>query len=195
VTKPDNSACQGWTLLELTVVVAIMAVLLKISLPTIQNTILVYRLGAAAASAAAGIQQTRYQAIRKGCYYTIAFNAGSTTYHVQTQALKVPTGSPPGTPPSCATNADTSPNFTDATPTNDGTPAVVSWTSGGGVSLASSKTLEFGPSGIVGLPPSPATNPLTPCAPSCSFQLQLSHSNATRTVTISGVGNVKVTSP
>ncbi len=56
-----------------------------------------------------------------------------------------------------------------------------------------STTLEFGSSGIVGTPPSPATNPLVPCAPNCSFQL--SNGNATRTVTISGVGNVKVTSP
>ena len=48
VSRSDRRDCRGWTLLELMVVVAILGVLVKISVPTIQNTILAYRLGAAA---------------------------------------------------------------------------------------------------------------------------------------------------
>ena len=179
MARSHRSAARGWTMIELLVAVAIIGLMLKIAMPRVQNSLLNYRLGAATSSVAAAIQQTRYQAIMNGCYYTIAFTAGSTTYQVQTQAIS-------GTPPVCATNGDTSPHFTNVG-------AAIPWTTGAGLSVASSTTLEFGASGIVGLPPSPATNPLTPCAPACSFQL--SNGNATRTVTISGVGNVKVTSP
>jgi Tfp pilus assembly protein FimT len=160
--------------MELLVIVAIIGLMLKIAMPNIQNTLLNYRLGAASASVAGAIQQTRYRAVMNGCYYTIAFTAGSTTYLVQTQAIS-------GTPPVCATNGDTSPKFTNADSWG-----AVPWTTGAGLSVVTSTTLEFGSSGIVGTPPSPATNPLVPCAPNCSFQL--SNGNATRTVTISGVG-------
>jgi len=179
VARSPRSSARGWTLVELLVVVAIIGLMIKIALPNIQNTLLAYRLGVATSSAAAAIQQTRYQAIMNGCYYTIAFTSGSTSYQIQTQAIS-------GAPPVCATNVDTSPKFTNVG-------AAIPWTTGTGVSVVSSTTLEFGANGIVGTPPSPATNPLTPCAPNCSFQF--SSGNTTKTVTISGVGNVKVTSP
>ena len=177
--------------MELLVVVAIIGLMFKIAVPSIQNSLLAYRLGAAASSAAAAIQQTRYLSIRRGCSYTITFTAGSTTYQVQTQDFTS------DTPPACKTNADGSPTFSSSG--SQPTPwsiAPVSWTSGGGINIGSSPTLQFAPSGIVGVPPSPDTNPLATCTPTtsgCSFQL--SNGNATRTVTISGVGNVKVTSP
>jgi len=175
--RSRNAACRGWTMIELMVAVFVIGVILKISVPLMETTIVNYRLGSAAAAAAAAVQQTRYLAIQSGCYYTIAFTTGSTTYQVQGQASS-------GTPPVCSSS------FTNY-PT--GGTGLVSWTSGGGINLVASTTLEFGPNGIVGLPPSPSTNPLSPCTPSCTFQL--SNGNATKTITVSGVGNVKVTSP
>ena len=163
MTKAKKASCRGGTLIELMAVVAIMGLLVKISLPSIQNTILAYRLSAAASSVAAGIQQTRYQAVMVGCSYSIAFTAGTTTYQVQSQAIS-------GTPPVCAGSFS---NVGSAIP----------WTTGGGVSLTPSTTLQFSPNGIV-----------TATTGTLSFTLS-NGSASTRTVTVSGVGNVKVTSP
>jgi prepilin-type N-terminal cleavage/methylation domain-containing protein len=168
VARADKPACQGWTLLELMAVVAVIGVMLGLSLPSIQNTILAYRLSAAASSAAAAIQQTRFQAIKVGCKYTIAFTTGSNTYQVQTEDIS-------GTPPVCAAS------FTNAG-------SAIPWTSAGSIRVTSSPTLLFDPGGIVYTQGSPPVM-CTPCS------VQVSNGSATKTVTISGVGNVKVTSP
>jgi len=156
-------------MMELLVVVAIIGLIVKISLPSIQNTILAYRLSAAGSSISGAIQQNRYQAIMIGCPYTIAFTSGSTTYQVQTEAIS-------GTPPTCA-----------GTYTNAG--SAVTWTSGGGISLGTSTTFTFLANGIAS-----ATQGGSNCAMPCSFQISNTQ-NATRTISVSGVGNVKVTSP
>jgi Tfp pilus assembly protein FimT len=188
--KQQKTRMQGWTLLELMTAVAIIALIVAMALPHIKNALLNYRLGMAASTLAAALQQVRYNAIMNGCYYTIALTAGSTTYQVQTQAI-TPSNPSSTSPPVCATNLDGSPNFT-AAPSPLG-PSPIPWTASASINVVSSTTLEFGASGVVGLPPSPATNPLTPCSPTCSFQL--SNGYATKTISISGVGNVKVTSP
>jgi len=162
VARTGNSASRGWSLLEMMVVVAIIGVILRISLPSMQRTMLAYRLSAAASSAAAAIQQTRYQAIQVGCPYTIVFTSGSKTYQVQRQNIS-------GTPPVCA-----------ATFSNVG--AAIPWTTGSGISMSPSTTLQFNANGIVS-------------ATTGTLSFQLSNGNATRTITVSGVGNVKVTIP
>ena len=156
-------------MMELLVVVAIIGVIIKISLPSIQNAILTYRLSAAASTVAGAIHQNRYQAVMIGCPYTIAFTAGSTTYQVQTQAIS-------GTPPVCAGSYS-----------NSG--SAVSWTGGGGISVTSSTTFTLNSNGIVS-----ASQGGSNCAMPCVFTLSNTQ-GATRTVTVSGVGNVKVTSP
>jgi len=170
VARTNNSRCRGWTLAEMMVVVAIIGVLVKISLPSIQNTILTYRLSAAAASAASAVQQTRFQAIQIGCPYTVAFATGSTTYQVQWEKISN------ATPPVCATT------FTNVGP-------AIPWTTSGGIRVTSSPTFQFSPGGIV-----TATVGGANCAMPCSFTLT-NGSPSTRTIVVSGVGNVKVTTP
>lgn len=167
MTKSNKSKSQGWTMIEVMVALLVIGLILRISLPRMQTVILNYRLGAAASSVAGAIQQTRYQAIKMGCSYTIAFTAGSTTYQVQNLAIS-------GTPPVCAGSFS---NVGSAIP----------WTTGGGISVTSSPTLQFDANGMVR-----SGSPLVTCGP-CS--LQLSNGNATQTITVSGVGNVKIASP
>jgi len=152
-------------MMELLVVVAIIGVIIKISLPSIQNTILAYRLSAAASSVAGAIQQNRYQSIMFGCPWAVAFTTGSTTYQVTAEKAN-------GNPPTCATSTSN-----------------VSWTSGGGISLNTSTTLTFNANGIVS-----ATQGASNCPMPCAFKLSNTQ-GATRTISVSGVGNVKVTSP
>lgn len=150
-------------------VVAIVGLLLKISLPTIQNTILAFDLSAAGSTVAGAISQTRYQAIMIGCPYTIAFTAGSTTYQVQTEAIS-------GTPPVCASSYS-----------NVGNP--ISWSGEAGISLVTSTTFTFLANGTVS-----ATQGGSNCAMPCTFQLSNTQ-GSTNTISVSGVGYVKVTSP
>jgi len=168
-TLSRRCSARGWTLTEMLIVIALIGVFIRISLPTIQNTILAYRLSAAASSVSGAIQQNRYQSVMIGCPYTIAFTSGSTTYQVQTEAIS-------GTPPVCA-----------GTYTNVG--SAIPWTSGGGISLNTSTTFTFTANGIVA-----ATQGGSNCAMPCSFQISNSQ-GSTRTISVSGVGNVKVTSP
>jgi Tfp pilus assembly protein FimT len=169
VARSRRSSAAGWTLPELLLAVAIIGLIIKISLPSIQNTILAFRLSAAASTVAGAIQQNRYQAIMIGCPYTIAFTTGSTTYQVQTEAIS-------GTPPVCASSYSNSGN-------------AISWTSGGGINLVTSTTYTFLANGTVS-----ATQNGSNCAMPCTFQLSNTQ-GSTNTISVSGVGYVKVTSP
>ena len=169
IARGRRSSAGGWTLVELMAAVAIIILVIKISIPTIQNTMLAFRLSAAGSSVAGAIQQTRYQAIMIGCPYTIAFTTGSTTYQVQTEAIS-------GTPPVCA-----------STYSNSG--SAITWTSGGGVNLNTSTTFTFLANGTVS-----ATQGASNCAMPCTFQLSNTQ-GSTNTISVSGVGYVKVTSP
>ena len=79
---------KGFSLLEITIVVAIMMVTLAFSIPAIQNSIRNYRLGGAVSSVNRMIQMARYVAIRQGtnaCTFSDIFS-GATTFRVDTDA-------------------------------------------------------------------------------------------------------------
>lgn len=166
VAKSRRSSTGGWTMTEMLLVVAIVGLIIKISIPTIQNTILAFNLSTAGSTVAGAIQQNRYQAIMIGCPYSVAFTAGSTTYQVQPQ-------SPSGTPLVCT----------------NGSAKVISWTGAGGISLVTSTTFTFLANGTVS-----ATQGASNCTMPCSFQLSDTQ-GSTNTISVSGVGYVKVTSP
>ncbi len=161
LAPPKQSASRGFTVFELVVVLIIIIVMVAMAVPLAQGVIRSFRLSAATTAIAGAIQSTRYQAIMRGCPYTITFSSSSTLYQVATQPLS-------GAPPSCAGT------FSDV-----GGP--VPWTAASNISLAAPATLQFNPNGIV-------------TATSGSLSLAVSDGVATRTIEVSGVGNVTVKS-
>ncbi len=153
----------GTSLLESLTVMTIVLVLATMSVPAWQNVRTSYKTGVATTMIAGAIQGTRYQAIMRGCSYTIAFMQNGSTYQVAAQTLA-------GTPPNCSAGF-----------TNVGNP--IPWTTGGEVNLTSpSTTLQLNPNGMVS-------------ATVGSLTMTVSNGAATRTITVSGVGNVTVTTP
>ena len=144
-------------------VMTIVLVLATIAIPASENVRKSYKMGVAVASLTGAIQGTRYQAIMRGCSFTVAFTQNGSSYQVAAQTLS-------GIPPSCSAGF-----------TNVGTP--IPWTTGRDVRLTSpSATVQLNPNGMV----SATTGSLT---------MTLSDGATTRTIAVSGVGNVTVTIP
>jgi len=161
--RPARNGKAGTSLLESLMVMTLVLILATISVPAWDNIRTSYKAGVAATMIAGAIQGTRYQAIMRGCTYTIAFTQNGSTYQVAAQTLS-------GTPPSCSAG------FTNAG-------NAIPWTTGGDVQLTSpSTTLQLNPNGMV----SATTGSLT---------MILSDGGGTKTITVSGVGNVTVTTP
>jgi type IV fimbrial biogenesis protein FimT len=160
-------------LLELVVVVAIVGVLLAISAPSFQTSLKSAHLSAATSSVTAAIQSTRFNAIVSGCNYQVAFSQSTTTYVITAQKLS-------GNPPACAT-----------TYTSVGSGSPISWSGSGDISLKASTTLTFLPNGVVNL----YSGGSTPCTTGLACLVLSNGTVATNTIIVSGVGNVKVTSP
>jgi len=148
-------------MIELVVVTAIMIVIFTFSLPVIQSTITHSHLTEASAVVTGAIQANRYQAIMRGCPYTIAFFQ-SGNYQIGTQPIT-------GTPPACATSF-----------ANVGVP--LPWSTSGDVTLGASTTLQLNPNGTVS-------------ATVGSLVLTMTNGAGTKTITVSGVGNVIATGP
>ncbi len=159
--EATRSRSRGWSLLELVVVLSIIIVMVAMAVPLTQNVVRSFRLSAATTAISGAIQSTRYQAIMRGCAYTISFSSTSTSYQVATQPLS-------GTPPVC-----------DSTFSNVG--GLIPWAGTPDLHLAAPATLQFNPNGIV-------------TATAGSLNLVVSNGAASRTIEVSGVGNVTVRS-
>jgi prepilin-type N-terminal cleavage/methylation domain-containing protein len=162
------ASCRGFSLIEIMMVMAISLIVLKMSLPMINSTIISFRLGSAASSLAGAIQSYRYKAISVGCPISIAVS--SQTFQIAAESLTTTA------PPTCST-----------TFTNDVAGATQYSTSD--ISLNAPVTLFLNPNGTL-------TTSAASIVPA-NFSLILSPSNgaSTKTVTVSGVGNVKITAP
>jgi type IV pilus assembly protein PilA len=78
-----RSRAEGFTLIEISIVVAILLVLLVIAVPTVQGAIETYRMQGAVSNITGAIRSTRYQAISDAVPYTLAFSKAAGTYQVQ----------------------------------------------------------------------------------------------------------------
>jgi Tfp pilus assembly protein FimT len=168
--RPASAA--GHSLIELVTVVVVVMTMLAIAMPVAQSAYRGFHLTAASAAIGGAIQAARYQAIMNGCPNTLTFSTTATTYQLASELVS-------GTPPTCA-----------AAYTNVG--EALYWSTSGDVSIKSGATtfvLTLNPSGIV---------TATGGSPTCTSGvgcLVLDNGSSTNTVTVSGVGNVTVTSP
>jgi len=118
-------AASGFTLIELMVVAGIVVVLFACALPLTKGIFYVYRLRAAATTAALTIESTRYHAIMQSYPYQITFSAVTNTYQVLNEV-------PPAT-----------------TFSNVG--GAIAVDPGGAATIGATVTFQFSPSGIVTL--------------------------------------------
>jgi Tfp pilus assembly protein FimT len=136
--KVRARATRGFTLLELVIVILIGMLIAGIAIPSITNTLRVYRMRTAVTSVASAISSTRYNAIFHGCKTQVVFSKATYTYQVQSQAPALG-----GT--TCATAYS---NVNGAIPLM-----------GQGVALSADITLIFSPGG--GVNSTPAATPIT----------------------------------
>jgi len=131
---------QGFTLLELVMVVTIGLILGAMTIPAIMSTVNYFKFRSAVSSVTGALQTARYQAIFQCCPSQVVFNAATFTYQIsgQTAAVAPALGCTPGFVP------------VTATPIPIGNKQVT---------LAATTTLTFSPGGAIA--PVPTTITLT----------------------------------
>jgi prepilin-type N-terminal cleavage/methylation domain-containing protein len=122
-TGRDWSQQRGFTMLELTFVILVAAVISAVAIPATKNALSAYRLNAAVSAVRGAIQTTRYQAIMQGYHYNVAFTQTTRTYQVN---RKIPPAS-----------------------TFSAVGGLVSWASTSDLSMTPTTTLEFLPGGTI----------------------------------------------
>ncbi len=162
-----STAEGGYSLLELSIVVAVILIMAIMSTPVIQSTMAFYDLQAAVSAVSGSIQSTRYRAISNGYPYKITFDKSTNKYQVTSCPQWVPTD-----PNNC--------NFTEQD-------SAVSFTNGGSsVKLEADFAIQFFPSGSVLFVS--GSNPIE-----LSRQIgSKSDQTRTKSITVSNYGSVKV---
>jgi len=87
----------GYSMLQMVVAFAVVAVLVTIAFPTTMNSLRNYRLTAAVAAATGAISATRFQAIMHAYPYNITFNSSNATYQVASEPPQATTFTNVGT--------------------------------------------------------------------------------------------------
>jgi prepilin-type N-terminal cleavage/methylation domain-containing protein len=165
---------QGFSLLEMVIVVAITLITAAVAIPMATSTIRFYQLQSGVTSMTGLVRATRFQAMSSGYPYQIVFTQSTGKYQIQQDTAL--TG-----------------NYVNlTTPGNSGTMSGTSTN----VTLGADLTLQFSPSGAVKYVT--VTSGVTTAA-SCSnnagshCQIALTYGNNTKTITVTGFGNVTVT--
>jgi prepilin-type N-terminal cleavage/methylation domain-containing protein len=172
---------QGFSMIEMVLVVAIILILTVIAVPLLTTTLNYLRLRGAVSSVTGAIQSSRYQAIAQGCQYQVVFDAVAGTFQVQNepQVPAVPATVPPSTV--CAAV------FSNVCAGGGAGPCPVPLSgSGTPVTLGASITLTFTPGGQV-------LNGGAACSPSCA--MSITYAGKSGNLTISRYGNVNIVYP
>ena len=188
-TKDPAASSRGFTLLELMIVVAISSVMTVVAIPIINTSISNMYLGSAATSLASEFSSARYQAISSGCPVQVTVNSQS--FQVAGECITGATGCPAtGTVSTCSGGSNTFYNWcAGAYSATASCPITFANSQISVASTGPSNVLYFYPNGSV-------TTAATGGGPTIyTVQLAQSSGAATKTVTISGVGYVKTTTP
>jgi len=161
-----RQCAQGFSLLELLIVLAIGLVLTGISIPMTINAMRSYRLTAAVSAATGAIQSNRYSAVMNGYPYQLTFSPATESFQVYTMI-------PPATTYSAVVKTGGTVYPTSPVPISGS----------GDISISRSETFQFSPGGTV-----------TETSSNMSFQITNPYGGS-NTITVSGVGNVTVTTP
>jgi prepilin-type N-terminal cleavage/methylation domain-containing protein len=163
--SPRRPGEGGFTLLEMLVVISVVGIMMAISLPIINTTLINMHVASAASSLSGAVQTARYQAISTGCPVQFTTIPASNSYQLATEVVT-------GSPPACA-----------STYTNVGNPVPFASSD----VLVPSVTFLLNPGGTV-------TSTSVVTAPA-SFSMQVTNGSTSKTVTVNGVGNVTITTP
>ena len=120
--RAPSSKQSGFTLLELTVSLAVAVILTSIAVPVVNQAMSSYRMRSSVSAVSGAINATRYKAIYQGYPYAVTFSKASGTYQLSSKA--------PG--------ATSFSNVGGAVPFQ-----------AAGMSLDQDNTLTFSPSGLV----------------------------------------------
>ena len=163
----------GFSILELTVIVAVTLIGTAIAVPIVGSAVNSYKARSAALNVAGAISTTRYRAIAAGYPYQVVFSAANSNYVIQSD----PT---------------TSGNFANIA-ANDGNGPGPFLLSGSSVAakLGQDTVVSFNPSGsvrstIAGVTAACTAAATNPCV------LTLTFNNTTETISVTGLGNVNV---
>ena len=98
-------AAAGFTMIEMCVVVTITMVIMGFAVPTVQQTVFRYRLGAAVSSVTGAIRATRYQSLMKGYRYRLAISPDDRNYQLSSMIPPATSYSDVGTAVPISSNA------------------------------------------------------------------------------------------
>ena len=81
-----RKSTRGFSLLELTMTLAVGITLAAIAVPVVRSSIQYFRVRSAVSSVTGAIQSTRYRAIFDGCPYALSFDKTANTFQAASEA-------------------------------------------------------------------------------------------------------------